>query len=161
MSRRVLCYGDSNTYGCDPCSYLGGRYPESVRWTGLLKEYVWEICNEGENGRSIPQRIRGIDMAVQTLCRTEADVLTIMPGSNNLLQVPHPSAEECSGRMERFLSALLHADGWSSSRKILLIAPPPMALGAWVSDAETIAASRRLAGCYEDAARRLGVNLST
>lgn len=52
------------------------------------------------------------------------------------------------------------ADGWNSSRRILLIAPPPMALGAWVSDAETIAASRRLAGCYEDAARRLDINFA-
>lgn len=157
MSRRILCYGDSNTYGYDPHSYLGGRYPESIRWTGLLKEYGWEVCNEGENGRSIPRHGGEIDMAIQTLCRIEADVLTIMLGSNDLLQVPHPSAEECAGRMERFLSALLHADGWSSSRKILLIAPPPMALGAWVSDAETIAASRRLAGCYEDAAQRLDI----
>ena len=23
----LLCYGDSNTYGFDPRSYFGGRYP--------------------------------------------------------------------------------------------------------------------------------------
>ena len=32
MRRRLLCYGDSNTYGYDPRSYLGGRYPDSIRW---------------------------------------------------------------------------------------------------------------------------------
>ncbi len=37
MGRRILCFGDSNTYGYDPRSYLGGRYPASVRWTALLK----------------------------------------------------------------------------------------------------------------------------
>lgn len=26
---RVMCLGDSNTYGYDPRSYLGGRYPAS------------------------------------------------------------------------------------------------------------------------------------
>lgn len=157
MCRRLLCYGDSNTYGYDPRSCLGGRYPESIRWTGRLKEYGWEICNEGENGRSIPCYGGEIDIAIQTLCRTEADVLTVMLGSNDLLQIPRPSSAECAGRMERFLSTLLQADGWSSSRKILLIAPPPMALGAWVSDAETIAVSRRLSECYENVARRLEI----
>lgn len=157
MCRRLLCYGDSNTYGYDPRSCLGGRYPESIRWTGRLKEYGWEICNEGENGRSIPCYGGEIDVAIQTLCRTEADVLTVMLGSNDLLQIPRPSSAECAGRMERFLSTLLQADGWSSSRKILLIAPPPMALGAWVSDAETIAVSRRLSECYENVARRLEI----
>ena len=34
----ILCYGDSNTYGFDPRSWLGERYPADVRWTGLLRE---------------------------------------------------------------------------------------------------------------------------
>ena len=120
MCRRLLCYGDSNTYGYDPRSYLGGRYPESIRWTALLKERGWQVCNEGENGRSIPCGDRGIDMAVQSLCREEADILAVMLG----------------------------------------IAPLPMVLGAWVQDEETIAASRCLARCYEDTARRLGIGFA-
>ena len=36
MSRRILCWGDSNTYGYDPQSPLGGRYPPQVRWTDQL-----------------------------------------------------------------------------------------------------------------------------
>lgn len=158
--RRLLCYGDSNTYGYDPRSYLDGRYPESVRWTALLKERGWQVCNEGENGRSIPCGDREIDMAVQSLYREEADILTIMLGSNDLLQMPSPSAEECAERMERFLTALLHADGWEKSRKLLLIAPPPMVLGAWVQDEETIAASHHLAECYENIAQRLGIGFA-
>ena len=35
---RLLCFGDSNTYGYDPRSYLGGRYGETVRWPCLLAE---------------------------------------------------------------------------------------------------------------------------
>ena len=26
----LLCYGDSNTYGFDPRSYFGGRYPAEI-----------------------------------------------------------------------------------------------------------------------------------
>ena len=160
MAGFILCYGDSNTYGYDPRSCLGGRYPDSVRWTSLLKEYGWEIRNEGQNGRSIPQSDREINLTVQALCRIEADILTVMLGSNDLLQVPCPSATECAGRMKRFLTALLHADGWEKSRKILLVAPPPMTPGTWVQDEQTIAVSRCLAPCYEDTAKMLGINFA-
>ena len=158
MRRRLLCYGDSNTYGYDPRSYLGGRYPESIRWTALLKGCGWKVHNAGGNGRSIPRSDREIDIAVQALCRMDADILTVMLGSNDLLQATRTSAKECAERMERFLTALLNADGWSNSRKILLVAPPPMALGAWVQDEEIIAASRYLPECYEDTARPLGID---
>lgn len=160
MCRRLLCYGDSNTYGYDPHSYLGGRYPESVRWTALLREYGWDVINRGENGRSIPCGGGEIHAAIQSLCRVEADILTAMLGSNDLLQPSCPPARECADRMERFLTALLHADGWGKLRKILLVAPPPMALGTWVQDGKTIAASRRMAECYEDTARLLGIGFA-
>ena len=160
MCRRLLCYGDSNTYGYDPRSYLGGRYPESVRWTALLRGYGWDVINRGENGRSIPRGDGEIKAAVQSLCREEADILTVMLGSNDLLQPFSPSARECAVRMERFLAALLHADGWEKSREILLIAPPPMALSTWVQDEKTIAASHRLAECYKDTTRMLGIGFA-
>lgn len=160
MCRRLLCYGDSNTYGYDPRSYLGGRYPESVRWTALLREYGWDVINRGENSRCIPRGDGEIHAAIQSLCRVEADILTVMLGSNDLLQPSCPSARECADRMERFLTTLLHADGWEKPRKVLLVAPPPMALGDWVQDEKTIAASRRLAECYENTARLLGIGFA-
>ena len=46
MCRRLLCYGDSNTYGYDPRSYLGGRYPQSVRWTALLRDMGGTLSTE-------------------------------------------------------------------------------------------------------------------
>lgn len=160
MCRRLLCYGDSNTYGYDPRSYLGGRYPQSVRWTALLREYGWDVINRGENGRCIPRGDGEIHAAIQSLCREEADILTVMLGSNDLLQSSCPPARKCADRMERFLTALLHADGWEKSREILLIAPPPMAPGDWVQDEKIIATSHRLAECYENTARLLGVGFA-
>ncbi len=160
MCRRLLCYGDSNTYGYDPRSYLGGRYPESVRWTALLRGYGWDVINRGENGRSIPRGDGEIKAVVQSLYHMEADILTVMLGSNDLLQPSCPSARECADRMERFLTALLHVDGWDKTRKILLVAPPPMALGTWVQDEETIAASHSLAGYYKDIAQMLGIGFA-
>ena len=45
---KVICFGDSNTYGYDPCSYLGGRYDADSRWADILVEETgWSVCNMG------------------------------------------------------------------------------------------------------------------
>src|SRR5699024_1386873 len=33
---RIICFGDSNTWGYDPRSYIGEQYPRNVRWQGRL-----------------------------------------------------------------------------------------------------------------------------
>ena len=53
MAKRIICIGDSNTYGYDPAAFGGARYPEGVRWTSRLGS-AWDIWNLGENGREIP-----------------------------------------------------------------------------------------------------------
>ncbi len=52
MKKRILCFGDSNTWG-----FIGGkgeRYSEDIRWTGriasMFPEYT--IIEEGLNGRT-------------------------------------------------------------------------------------------------------------
>ena len=52
---RVLCFGDSNTYGCpgDDIDYV--RLPADRRWTGLLQDLMgdgYEVIEEGLNGRT-------------------------------------------------------------------------------------------------------------
>lgn len=158
MCRPMLCYGDSNTYGYDPRSYLGGRYPKSVRWTGLLEAAGWTVINEGENGRTIPRAGWEIETAVQAVRRTQAERLVVMLGSNDLLQHPGPSAEVCGDRMELFLTAFLQEV--LSPYQILLISPPPMKLGAWTDVTRSLEESHRLAGSYETLARKLGLNFA-
>lgn len=155
MGRRILCYGDSNTYGYDPRSYLGGRYPETVRWTSLLGRDGYEVINEGENGRCIPRADDEITAVVQSLRRSEAEMLIVMLGSNDLLRRPVLGAEGCVKRMESFLTAL--SNYVSSSLKILLAAPPPMKPGTWINDPKTLDESIRLADCYAELAERLGI----
>ena len=158
MCRRLLCYGDSNTYGYDPRSYLGSRYPESVRWTGLLKASGLIVINAGENGRSIPSQDWEIETAAGVVYRSMAEVVVVMLGSNDLLHCPGFSAETCRARMKKFLTALLAKT--QTDLKILLVAPPPMTAGTWVSDRRTLEESRRLAGYYEMVARQLGIDFA-
>lgn len=156
MSNRIMCYGDSNTYGYDPRSYLGGRYAESVRWTALLKAEGWEIINEGENGRSIPRLDGETKAVIQTIHQAVPDALVVMLGTNDLLQRPGLAAEICAQRMERFLSALL-AEG---PFEVFLVAPPPMEPGTWVPNPTLVQESHRLAGCYETLANDLHIHFT-
>lgn len=52
MKRRVLCFGDSNTWGYIP---TGGRYDEHTRWPMRMGELLgggWTVVEEGFNGRT-------------------------------------------------------------------------------------------------------------
>ncbi len=149
--RRVLCIGDSNTYGYDPRSFFGSRYGADVRWTGLLEGRGWTVLNGGENGASIP---RGRELlAVEALIRRALplDAVTVMLGSNDLLQGASP--EEAGARMEALLRCIGEkADGAA----VLLIAPPPMEPGTWVPNRELIGRSVRLGAVYRALAEKLG-----
>ena len=51
----LICFGDSNTWGYDGRSYLGGRYGEGTRWPRLLSSALGaEVRELGENGRCVP-----------------------------------------------------------------------------------------------------------
>lgn len=143
---KVICLGDSNTYGYDPRSWLGGRYGADSRWVDILAaETGWEVRNLGQNGREIPAESPDIP--------ADTDLLILMLGTNDLLQGRGPA--ETAGRLERFLSGLPLDPG-----RVLLIAPPPLALGEWVPDRRLIAGSAAFAGLCADLARRLGLSFA-
>ena len=143
---KVICFGDSNTYGYDPRSRLGGRYEADSRWVDILAaETGWEICNMGQNGREIPR--------TAPLFPADTDLLILMLGTNDLLQGHSPEA--AAGKLEHFLSGLsLDLD------QILLIAPPPMALGEWVPSGQLIDDSRTFAGYCRDLAKQSGIRFA-
>ena len=92
MAGTIICYGDSNTYGYDPCTLMSGdQYPEQNRWTGILEsETDWKIENHGICGRCIPHTGSQIRFACEQLKAwqdKDAPVwMWIMLGTNDLLQ---------------------------------------------------------------------------
>ena len=57
IAMRILCFGDSNTYGYDPRGFFGDLYDDKDRWVDLLaKQTGHEVINAGGNGREIPRR---------------------------------------------------------------------------------------------------------
>lgn len=150
MSRTVLCYGDSNTYGFDPRSFLGDRYAKDIRWTGILDGTSdWSVTCCGQNGREIPTQPRQWEEVRELLRQAGPDVFAVMLGSNDLLCRPGFTAEHVAARMEAFLTALAHP-------RTLLISPPAMVPGSWVTEERLLTESARLAGCYEALAGKLG-----
>lgn len=139
---KIICFGDSNTWGFDPRGYFGGRYDHP--WPELLAEEMGcTVINWGENGREIPGK--AFDFP------PDADLLVIMLGTNDLLQ--GASTETVSGRMERFIKPL-------AREKLLLVAPPPMKLGAWVSSQKLIDDSVALAKQYQTLSERLSIRFA-
>ena len=148
---RMLCYGDSNTYGYDPRGFVGDRYQKESRWVDILAQKLkWEIQNEGQNGREIPSRPFQYQRAGELLTQSAPDVFAIMLGTNDLLR-GYSAVVACS-RMEAFLRYIQ-----PKCREILLIAPPPMKRGEWVTEESLIAESVKLAEAYQALSQKLGI----
>ena len=146
---RILCFGDSNTYGYDPRSFFGDRYGAEDRWVDLLAEQTGHECiNAGANGREIPRNPYALRLLTE---HTSVDVFLVMLGTNDLLQ--GASAMEAGTRMETFLTPML-----PHCNHILLIAPPPMKRGAWVPTDGLVAESIRLAEEYKLLAEKLSIS---
>lgn len=146
---RVICFGDSNTYGYDPRGYFGGRYDSNHRWVDLLAQQTnWDILNAGMNGLEIPYHADSATF--------DADLFIVMLGTNDLLHGYR--ADQVTVRMESFLNEML--DRKHRKQSILLIAPPPMQLGEWVPSQTLIDDSMKLREQYSCLAQRLGISFA-
>ena len=145
---RILCFGDSNTYGYDPRGFFGDRYSAGDRWVDLLVQQTGHECiNAGANGREIPRNPYALRLLTE---HSPVDLFLVMLGTNDLLQ--GASAKEAADRMEAFLNQLL-----PHCKQILLICPPPMKRGAWVTTDELVDESLHLAEEYKLLAEKLKI----
>ena len=143
---KIICFGDSNTYGYENLTYIGGRYGADSRWVDLLaKKTGWLVINEGQNGREIPRRPINIPK--------DTDLFILMLGTNDLLQ--GNTAAMVTKRMEFFLNSLT-----IEKNKILLISPPPLTFGVWVPEERLIRESIALSEHYRKLSTQLGINFA-
>ena len=92
MVKKILCYGDSNTWGYNPHTEL--RYPRAVRWTGVLQRGLgpaYHVIEEGLNGRTTvwDDPIEGYKSGKEYLVpcletHKPMDLVVIMLGTNDL-----------------------------------------------------------------------------
>ena len=149
---KLLCFGDSNTYGYDPCACFGSRYGVNDRWPEILaSEMGWDVINAGENGREIPRRSFELSSVSLLIDRHKPDVFLVMLGTNDLLQGADP--REAALRMEAFLRVVLPL-----CQRVLLVAPPALKRGAWVPTDALVEASLKLCREYAALAETSGIS---
>lgn len=163
----IFCFGDSNTYGYDACSRFGERLPETQRWPELLERLSgWKVKNEGMNGREIPQDAWFLERFDHLLSEASGDLpvdlLVIMLGSNDLLNLYRPDMTEIGERMEQFIRHVLnHPSVAGKGEKILLIAPPPTDIGRFEeAEAWYDREAERFGACYQRIAEQYGLRFA-
>ena len=140
--KRILCFGDSNTYGTRP---NGGRFDEHTRWPmrlGTLLGPDWAVIEEGFGGRTtvFDDPVEGgyksgADYLPPCLMsHNPLDLVIIMLGANDAKMrfnmTARTIAEGCM-RLIR-LVRLYGMDERGNPPQVLLTAPPPIA--EWVMD---------------------------
>ena len=130
--RKCLFYGDSNTYGIDIAEgHSGARYPEDVRFTGILQERLkneWEFVVEAKVGRCIPSMEFEVEEFGEILESVgKIDLLAIMLGTNDYLSYSKPDTKRVAERMRALISRLFKNEVYNSRKtRILIIAPPKL-----------------------------------
>lgn len=168
MVKRVMCFGDSNTWGYTPLT--GARYPEDVRYTGVLQHRLgagYRVIEEGLNGRTtaFPDLLRknraGIEhMEPILLSQLPLDYLIFMLGTNDTKVRYNAAPEEIGMGMENLIVEANNIfRGKGSDCAIILTAPVPMQLadGDDISlSAKSAEKSRQLAPVYREIAKLHG-----
>lgn len=140
--KRILCYGDSNTWGhdpdpahVDPVSGFTARYPEGVRWTTVMAAELGEeytVLEEGYCGRTTifddplaagRNGLTHLEVAFRT--HDPLDCIIIMLGTNDTRDIFNASAECISLGMERLVYNLkkLKEVSLSHTAKIIIVSP--------------------------------------
>ncbi len=134
--KRILCYGDSNTWGY--IGTTGERYPEDVRWTGVLQKLLgpgYTVIEEGLNGRTTvrddpDEDGRNGETALFPCLNSHKplDLVVTMLGTNDVKPVFAVTPSEIAAGMERLVEIILHSGcGRNGAPTLLLVSPPPIA----------------------------------
>jgi lysophospholipase L1-like esterase len=137
----ILCYGDSNTWGCIPLQgpEPARRYPPGTRWPGVLRRKLddgYWVVEAGLNGRTTvwddplePHR-NGRKLILPTLLTHQPlDLVIIMLGTNDLKRRMNASPADIA-RGAGVLVDIVAASGCGPDGRApqtLLVCPAPIA----------------------------------
>lgn len=146
--RKIVAFGDSNTYGYDCRSFPDCRLPEDQIWTAKLAAALGvDVVNCGLNGRRVPRNKeeRAVEIPV-IFQHLPFDAVTVMLGVNDVYN--YVPSEVVIDNMREFIEDLKAA---APETEIILIAPPLVrSPGNYTL--------RELAAGYEKLSEELGVD---
>ena len=134
MTKRILCYGDSNTFGYVPGE--GRRYSYKIRWPGRLQALLGEeytVIEEGCSGRTVDGELPGeewkngnsfLRCALHT--HKPLDTVIIMLGTNDMKYDFHKTAAIIADQLKALVidtrAFLKEKQGFEP--EIILVSPP-------------------------------------
>lgn len=141
MKKRIMIFGDSNTWGWNPCNDLVSplqRWDDDERWAGVMQKELGDdfvVIPEGLNGRTsvwddpIEEYRCGKDQIIPCLDTwAPLDLVIIMVGTNDLKVRYTVSAQDIANGVGIIVDKTLHQVGAfrEAGPKVLLICPPPL-----------------------------------
>lgn len=137
-AKRILCYGDSNTWGCVPGNDHRLRYSPQERWTGILQSLLgdeYEIIEEGLNGRTTclddPKPGRedknGLTYLIPCLkSQSPIDMIILSLGTNDMKQRFDQSPQDIGENIKTLLKTINNINNYEAGNnpKIMLLSPP-------------------------------------
>lgn len=136
--KRVLCYGDSITWGCNPDD--GGRFDENTRYPCVLQTLLgadYRVIEEGCGGRTtvydsdVDHYVNGRTYLYPCLhSHQPLDLIVLMLGTNDVANGAHKNAYYAAAGAERLIHEIRHwsMDQRAACPKILLLSPPLISL---------------------------------
>ncbi len=169
---RILCIGDSNTWGYNPEN--GQRF--TGRWTKVLASLMPEhdIIEEGLNGRTllsedpyIKERLGIASLKMLLLSHRPVDVVVIMLGTNDLKSFFPCSVDYIAKGIAQFIEVTFEPMIWErfTVPKLLVVSPVHIredvvknggAFGEF--DMESVVQSKQMAPAIEAVCAKYGVN---
>jgi lysophospholipase L1-like esterase len=133
-SKRILCYGDSNTWGYIPGT--GKRHPAGIRWTSLLQDKLgnnFELIEEGLNSRTTDlddpkhQGKNGLTYFRPCLeTHDPVDILILWLGTNDMKERFNRDPQRIADGIKNLLDALIEFSKEEETKlpKLVLVSPP-------------------------------------
>jgi lysophospholipase L1-like esterase len=137
-AKRILCYGDSLTYGSKhaACSATSSRFPINQRWTGILQSILgndYEIIEEGLSGRTTDMDDKDSSdrngLKYFRPCLTShfpIDLLVLLLGTNDLKDRFHKTPTQIANSLISYIKFVKEISSQKrvALPQILLLTPP-------------------------------------
>ena len=169
MKKRILCFGDSNTWGARADG--NGRFDEETRWTGRLQALLgsdYTVVEEGHCGRTtvwddpVENRLAGITYLWPCLdSQSPLDLVIIMLGTNDLKPRFGVQAQDIAQSASRLVDMVQKCNFGPGNvpPKVLLVSPiwanPSATMPHMFAEAEA-AKSRQFAPAFRAIAEQMG-----
>lgn len=169
MKKRIVCFGDSNTWGYNAVD--GSRYAEEIRWPGRLQKLLGEgysVIEEAQNGRTtvwddpIENRLAGLTYLWPCMeSHSPFDLLIIMLGTNDTKTYFNVQAKSIATGAGRLVKLALQSDFGVGGKapEVLLISPVRIEEdndAAHIFGRQAAEKSREFSQFYQEIAREYG-----